>query len=71
MLILDGHGNHVNIQFLNWCHEHCILVTVFLPHSTHCLQPLDVSFFGLLSQYYTQELDARQFKSQAKQSLSK
>jgi hypothetical protein len=70
MLILDGHESHVNMQFLNWCHEH-ILVAVFLPHSTHHLQPLDVSLFGPLSQHYTQELDAWQFKSQAKRSLSK
>ena len=71
MLILDGHGSHINMQFLNWCHEHRILVAVFLPHSTHRLQPLDVSLFGPLSQYYAQELDAWQFKSQAKRSLSK
>jgi hypothetical protein len=71
MLILDGHGSHVNMQFLDWCHEHRILVAVFPPHSTHRLQPLDVSLFGPLSQYYTQELDAWQFKSQAKRSLSK
>ena len=59
------------MQFLNWCHEHRILVAVFPPHSTHRLQPLDVSIFRPLSQYYAQELDAWQFKSQVKRSLSK
>jgi hypothetical protein len=71
MLILDGHGSHVNMRFIDWCHEYRILLTVLPPHSTHRLQPLDVSLFGPLSQRYSEELDSWQFKSQAKRSMSK
>ena len=64
-------GRDYRMRFLDWCNAHRILVTVFPPHSTHRLQPLDISLFGSLSQYYAQELNLWQFKSQAKQSLSK
>ena len=58
LLIVDGHGSHINIKFLDWCLEHHIMVAVYPPHSTHRLQPLDVSLFSPLAIYYSQELDA-------------
>ena len=57
LLFIDGHGSHVNIPFLDWCLEHRILVAVYPPHSTHRLQPLDVSLFNPLANYYSQELN--------------
>ena len=54
---MDGHGSHINMPFLNWCNENKILVAVYPPHSTHRLQPLDVSVFSPLGVYYSQELD--------------
>lgn len=57
LLIVDGHGSHINMQFLQYCQDHRILVAVFPPHATHRLQPLDVSLFSPLATYYTQELD--------------
>ena len=56
LLITDGHGSHVNLAFLDWCDQHRILVAVFPSHSTHRLQPLDVSLFSPLSQAYTKQL---------------
>lgn len=56
LLIIDGHGSHVNITFLDWCDAHRIIVAVFPSHSTHRLQPLDVSLFGPLSQAYSNQL---------------
>jgi hypothetical protein len=56
LLIIDGHGSHVNLAFLDWCDAHRIIVAVFPPHSTHKLQPLDVSLFGPLSQAYSNQL---------------
>ncbi len=49
LLILDAHGSHVNMKFLEYCHTHRILVAVLPPHSTHRLQPLDVSFWAVKS----------------------
>jgi hypothetical protein len=56
LLIIDGHGSHVTLAFLDWADTHRIIVAVFPSHSTHRLQPLDVSLFGPLSQAYTNQL---------------
>jgi hypothetical protein len=57
LLLVDGHNSHVNMKFLDWCDEQKILVAVYPPHSTHRLQPLDVSLFSPLGLAYTQELN--------------
>jgi hypothetical protein len=57
LLLLDGHGSHMTIQFLDWCQSNRILVAVYPPHSTHRLQPLDVSLFAPLATFYSQGLD--------------
>lgn len=33
LLITDGHSSHVNMDFLEWCDQHRIIIAVFLPHS--------------------------------------
>jgi DDE superfamily endonuclease len=52
ILIVDGHLSHVNIGFLNWALEYCIIIYIMPLHSTHKLQPLDVSLFGPLATAY-------------------
>jgi len=37
LLILDGHGFYININFLNWCYKYRILVAAFPPYLTHQL----------------------------------
>ena len=71
LLFVDGHGSHLNMKFLNWCSEHRILVAVYPPHSTHRLQPLDVSLFSPLSIYYSQELDTFTTRSRGTVRLTK
>ena len=56
LLFVDGHGSHVNMKFLNWCERHRILVAIYTPHSTHRLQPLDVSVFVPLAHRHSQGL---------------
>jgi hypothetical protein len=56
LLIVDSHSSHVNMAFLDWAHQHRILILVLLPHATHRLQPLDVGMFLPLSQGYSKEL---------------
>lgn len=46
-------------------------MAVYPPHSTHRLQPLDVSLFALLATYHSQELDQFLYKSQGLCSLTK
>jgi hypothetical protein len=71
LLILDGHGSHCTLDFLEWCHKRKILVAIYPPHSTHRLQPLDVSLFRPLATYYSQALDAHTRQSLGLSSISK
>jgi DDE superfamily endonuclease len=57
LLWVDGHNSHINMRFLDWCHKHRVLVAMFPSHSTHRLQPLDVSCFSPLAIRYSQHLD--------------
>ncbi|KAJ8113337.1 hypothetical protein OPT61_g4512 [Boeremia exigua] len=56
LLILDGHGSHVTIDFINYCDKNKILLAILPPYSTHTLQPLDVVMFKPLLTAYLKEL---------------
>ena len=71
LLVLDGHGSHVTMDFIKYCDEHKILLAVYPPHSTHTLQPLDVSMFKPLSTAYSNEVSAFMDRSQGLTSMSK
>jgi hypothetical protein len=45
MLILDGYGSHLTLDFISFCEEHKIIPLCLPPHTTHMLQPLDVVLF--------------------------
>jgi hypothetical protein len=57
LIFLDGHSSHLNLPFIDWCDKHNIHICAYPPHTTHRLQPLDVSLFSPLSSFYSQELD--------------
>jgi len=57
LLILDGHGSHVTLEFIQQAWESRIVCLCLPPHATHLLQPLDVSIFGPLQNAFTQEVD--------------
>ncbi|EED12682.1 pogo transposable element, putative [Talaromyces stipitatus ATCC 10500] len=57
LLILDGHGSHVTMKFIEYCDSNRILLAIFPAHATHTLQPLDVALFSPLSNAYTKQLD--------------
>jgi hypothetical protein len=52
LLILDGHGSHLTPAFDKFCTDHRILTECMPPHSSHYLQPLDVSCFAVLKRTY-------------------
>lgn len=56
LLIVDGHSSHVNMRFINQCDRLRILLLILPPHSTHRLQPLDVSLFSPLATFYSNGL---------------
>jgi len=57
LLFVDGHGSHINMEFIDECESRNIIVCAYPPHTTHRLQALDVSLFSPLSTYYSQRLD--------------
>ena len=71
LLFVDGHGSHINMNFLDWCEKNRVLVALYPPHSTHRLQPLDVSLFSPLANFYSQNLDSWIFQSQGLSRISK
>jgi hypothetical protein len=71
LLILDGHGSHLTRDFIDYCDQNKILLAVYPPHSTHTLQPLDVSMFKPLSTAYSNEVSAFMDRSQGLTSMSK
>ena len=56
LLVLDGHGSHATMEFIDYCNDNKILLATFPSHSTHTLQPLDVGMFKPLSEAYSTEL---------------
>ena len=54
LLLLNGHSSHKTFEFLSYSHQHQIVVFCLPAHTTHKLQPLDVSCFQSLKAYYQQ-----------------
>jgi len=46
LLIVDGHAAHVNLNVIQLMQQHQIICLMLPPHSTHCLQPIDVVLFN-------------------------
>jgi 4-hydroxybenzoate polyprenyltransferase len=52
LLIFDGHGSYETTDFMYLCYQHNVHL-LFLPlHTSHVLQPLDLSVFSSLKTYY-------------------
>jgi hypothetical protein len=54
LLICDGHGSHATPEFRYICFENRVQVLYLASHSSHKLQPLDVSVFGPLKHFWRQ-----------------
>jgi hypothetical protein len=52
ILILDGHGSHISIDFLWHCKQNNVQLVFLPPHSSHVLQPLDLSCFSIAKSKY-------------------
>ncbi|RFU25453.1 hypothetical protein B7463_g10893, partial [Scytalidium lignicola] len=59
MLVLDGHGSHVAPEFDLFCSQHKIVPICMPPHSSHILQPLDVTCFSVLKRMYGTQIEAK------------
>jgi hypothetical protein len=56
LLILDGHGSHVPIDFMILCKEHKIHLLYLPAHASHLLQPLDLAPFSVLKTRYRRQI---------------
>ena len=56
LLILDGHSSHATPQFQEYCKTHRIVSLCMPAHTSHLLQPLDVSCFSPLKATYGREV---------------
>ncbi|KAG8229090.1 hypothetical protein J437_LFUL010773 [Ladona fulva] len=57
LLIGDGHSTHTkNLKLLEMARENGVVLLCLPPHTSHKLQPLDVTFFKPLSLYYGEEV---------------
>ena len=57
ILILDGHGSHKTLAAVDFARDHGIVMISLPPHTTHELQPLDLTFYGALKAHYNSECD--------------
>ena len=58
LLILDGHGSHETLEFMWECYSNNIHLLFLPPHTSHVLQPLDLSVFSPLKHAYRKRLSA-------------
>ena len=57
LLIMDNHGSHHSMEFIQFCWDHDIIPFGLPANLTHLLQPLDVVVFQPLKHYHAQALD--------------
>lgn len=57
LLIFDGHGSHQTAEFRDFCVQNCILTLCMPAHTSHILQPLDVSCFGPLKKIHGSQIE--------------
>ncbi|MCO5546583.1 hypothetical protein L7F22_000012 [Adiantum nelumboides] len=63
LLILDGHGSHVSLEVVASAHEVGINIVTLPAHTSHKLQPLDVSVFKSLKGNFRKERAIWQLKT--------
>ncbi|XP_045461681.1 uncharacterized protein LOC123671731 [Harmonia axyridis] len=57
LLILDNHASHSSLAIFEYCKENYVHMLSLPPHTSHRMQPLDVSFFGPFKAAYRRECD--------------
>jgi hypothetical protein len=56
ILVVDGHGSHITVDFLFECHRYQIRPVFLPPHTSHCTQPLDLTCFSPIKTRYRAEI---------------
>ncbi|KAJ8882658.1 hypothetical protein PR048_014470 [Dryococelus australis] len=56
LVICDGHKTHVSLRLIEIAREENVTILILPPHSSHILQPLDLSVMKSLKTHYNAEL---------------
>lgn len=56
LLILDGHGSHITKAFQFLCYQNDVYLLYLPPHTSHVLQPLDLSVFSPMKTAYRNQI---------------
>ncbi|MES9880618.1 MAG: hypothetical protein ABW185_07025 [Sedimenticola sp.] len=55
LVLLDGHSTHVSVGLIEWAKSKNIILFILPAHTSHILQPLDVSCYGPFQRMYNTE----------------
>ena len=64
ILVLDGYGCHVQYKVLQYLKENGVYVIGLPAHTSHVLQPLDVTVIGSFKSYIQKEVHSRAMRPQ-------
>ena len=53
LLLMDNHDNNCSFEVMDLARDNGLTIVTFPPHSSHRLQPLDVSVYGPLKKHYS------------------
>lgn len=59
LLILDNHSTHCSVEAFDFCADNGIVMLSIPPHTSHRLQPLDLTIFGPLSTAFNEACDTQ------------
>ena len=57
LFVLDNHETHLSIDFIDMAADNGVVVVTIPPHTSHKLQPLDISVYGPFKRLYNREID--------------
>lgn len=57
LLVLDNHESHISLSCYLLCRQNGIVLLSLPPHTSHRMQPLDLTYFGPLKTAYNKECD--------------
>lgn len=60
LLLIDNHSSHISIEALHLANKYGTTLLWFPPHCSHRLQPLDVSVYGPVKNFYKSQCNAWQ-----------
>jgi hypothetical protein len=56
ILVVDGHGSHISVEFLYLCKINRIQLIFLPPHTSHITQPLDLTCFSPIKTRYREKI---------------